>query len=273
MKTIRDYKQTLNEQWCIHLDSFDPDDEANQETIYTLANGYMGIRGCLELQGLKKQPGTYIAGLFDKKETSDCCSAKPSLAAKNKAITPAYAIVPDANLIAITVDGVPFDFINCKVVDFSRVLDMYNGYVINEYTLENYKGQIISLKTLSIVSKKYLHSALFKFEIVPLNFAGNIIVSFKNTLCLTPQYIARLKDYICRTELISADEIAGSCVVKAKVVETDAEIVLKAKTVGSGKRFIAKKQDGIDEIFNIAAEQGKNYSFNKFIMYKFIFLF
>ena len=126
MENISFYEKDLLSDWTVSKSQFVASDEANNETIFTLSNGYMGIRGALELDGLYKSEGTYIAGLFDKVEVESNIKRDRGYV-KNKAITPAYAIVPDCNLIELSANGVSFDFINCKIHKFERNLDMKRG--------------------------------------------------------------------------------------------------------------------------------------------------
>lgn len=261
MKDIAYYLQGIEDTWCVRKTAFAPDGEADDETIYTLSNGYLGVRGALELDGRTKDAATYIAGLYDKKEEPETVESRGYV--KNKALTPAYAVVPDADLIELEADGVPFDFINSAVVDFRRTLDMKRGFVVNEYVLKNPAGKTVSVKTLSFLSRVHLHDVYTRVEIEPLDFCTKTTVRFKNRLCRTPKFIRRLKDYVSKTDLVAACERDGVCALEAEIFDTKERVFLRAQTLGAGTRYAIVTSDGIDEAFVFDAECDKTYAFEK----------
>lgn len=57
-----------DDSWKIVYHGFDPEQEGHREALLTLANGYMGVRGCRPERGDDgvHYPGTYVAGLFNR---------------------------------------------------------------------------------------------------------------------------------------------------------------------------------------------------------------
>ncbi|MDN5616631.1 MAG: beta-phosphoglucomutase family hydrolase [Kocuria sp.] len=57
-----------NDSWKLVFHGFDPEQEGHREALLTLANGYMGVRGCRPERGDDgvHYPGTYVAGLFNR---------------------------------------------------------------------------------------------------------------------------------------------------------------------------------------------------------------
>ena len=249
MSLIENYLKDINENFCVQENVYDCKEDENLETVFTLSNGYIGLRGATELDAQKKCRGTYIAGIYDKLETDEAQEVC-GLTLKNKAITPAYAIIPDTNILKIETDGVPFDFINCEVLKYNRTLNMKRGIVINSYELKNRQGKTIEIKTLTLVSKVYKNIILYKAEVTPLDFDGKITVKFENSLCTNPQFIPRLKDYVSVTDLKSVTETDGVCKILANVCETNTNISVSAKTDGRVEMFIEKSQNGIGEVFS-----------------------
>ncbi|MCT1366440.1 beta-phosphoglucomutase family hydrolase [uncultured Kocuria sp.] len=57
-----------DDSWKLIFHGFDPKQEGHREALLTLANGYMGVRGCRPERsddGIH-YPGTYVAGLFNR---------------------------------------------------------------------------------------------------------------------------------------------------------------------------------------------------------------
>ena len=51
--------------WCLTEDAFRPGLLPHYESVFALANGYMGVRASLETNPLMADPGFYVAGVFD----------------------------------------------------------------------------------------------------------------------------------------------------------------------------------------------------------------
>lgn len=261
MRDIGFYTQNIREDWALKKSAHIPEEEADDETLFALANGYMGVRGSLPLPCANGNAGTYIAGLYDKKETEEVLTDRGKV--KNKALTPAYAIVPDSYRIRIEENGLAFDFINCIAETFSRTLDMRRGILFGKYTLENADKKRVLLETMQLVSAADRHLTLCKAEITPLNFDGELCVCFENSLCAFPQTIRRLKDYISPTRLTGAGQENGICTLRAEITETQEKIILLARTEGCGEKFFARTESGAEEIFRVRAECGKTCAFSK----------
>jgi len=62
------YNMGKNEyrNWIVGETDFQPEYLGKYETIFTLSNGYMGVRATTEETYREETRGCYIAGLFDK---------------------------------------------------------------------------------------------------------------------------------------------------------------------------------------------------------------
>ena len=61
--------ESLDAQWTITIDGFEPLREGGIESIFAVANGYLGSRASLPEGHPKSEPGTFIAGVYDQPET------------------------------------------------------------------------------------------------------------------------------------------------------------------------------------------------------------
>ena len=262
MSLFEELKNSVSENWYIVRSGYSPEDESNLETVFTLANGYMGIRGSLELPSRGKECGTYAAGVFDKIEVQQEYDAAASKM-RNKAITPAYAIMPDMLMIEILVAGENFDFMNCRVDDVTRTLDMLHGIVFNSYALTSPSGKSLKVCTSTLVSKVRKHIALQKVSIIPLNFDAPAVIKFKNTLHIGPQHIARLNDYISQTNLLHTVCDGANTYLEGQVEETGTGIIACTETAGVGDKSFELLSNGICETFRLDLQSGAKYSFEK----------
>ncbi len=250
--------------WRLAYDDYSDSYEEGEETVFTLTNGYIGVRATRELTSPNAIGGAYIAGLYDKPDKYEKVE-RFGLIMVNKALCPSYAILPTFWGVRVYTDNESFDFCTSKVVKYNRVLDMKHATLTNEYVLESSFGKQISLTFTSIVSKVQLHIFATKLVVKALNFSGNVRVCFDYSQDDKPILIQRIMDYNCPTAFVSAEEENGQVVLCSKVTETNIDIVLSAKTTGVGKKNFVQIVNGISEVFDINAVQGEKYEFHKIV--------
>ena len=264
LPSILDYSEKCLPGWCIEKSNYDPSEEAYLESIFTLSNGYIGIRASLELASSGSEPGTYFAGVYDKLDNS-VDNNLFGVSIKNKAITPSYAIAPSMNFVEVIVGGRSINFNNCIVKKFNRILDMQRGILLNTYVLEENNGRITEIKTMMVVFKSNSHLSMQKIEIIAKNYSDHITVRFIDHLDKNPQFIKRLKDYTSKTDLISMDGSDSYVYINCKVSETGLGISLVSKTLSSNYliKTIEKEKNSIKEVFNGFAGIGQTFEFTK----------
>lgn len=148
--------------WEITQTGYCPEKEAFFESIFSIANGYMGMRGFDEEKNDDKGylNCTFIAGIFDyfKPGTTDMVN------------------VPNFNNFKVTANGKTFSFADSVISEYSRFLNMKNGTLRRSFIWEDNAGnrtRIESLKFMSIYDK---HICCIKYSITPLNYEGPITV-------------------------------------------------------------------------------------------------
>ena len=92
------------------------------ETIFTMANGYLGMRGCCEEGTPVFENGTYINGFF---ETWPIYYGEEAHGFAKEGQT--IVNVTDTKIIKLFVDDEPFLLPDANLIDFERVLDMQAG--------------------------------------------------------------------------------------------------------------------------------------------------
>ena len=159
-----------NNEWNIIEESFDPHLNKISESIFSLGNGRMGQRANFEetYTGETLQ-GNYIAGIYypDKTRVGWWKNGYPDYFAK---------VLNAANWIGIEVkigDEI-VDLATCKVTDFSRVLNMREGFLERNFTVELKNSKIIKVKSIRFCSIADDEIGAIEYTITPLNFSGNI---------------------------------------------------------------------------------------------------
>lgn len=147
--------------WSIVRNKYNTIDKTENyvyETIFTLANGYLGIRGIEEFSNYKIR-GTYIAGLFDKSEAQ----------------VTELVNLPNPFSITLYIDNTPIDLDNAEILNYERRLNMLDGILESSYELR-IKEKIIKIESTRFVSRANIHRLGVRYKIVPINFSGKVIV-------------------------------------------------------------------------------------------------
>ncbi len=120
--------------WSLLIPTFDPAREPVDESLLTLGNGAMGMRGALALPSPVSTPLNLIAGLF----------------ADDARNLPVLASAPDWARLAVAVDDAPLTVADGATV--TRTLDLRRSLLVTEYRWQPQADQTITVQTLRGVS-------------------------------------------------------------------------------------------------------------------------
>ena len=144
--------------WIVGETDFQPEYLGKFETIFSLGNGYMGVRAATEETYQKETRGCYVAGVFDKfpGEVTELVN------------------IPDWLNIEIRLDGEMFDLKMGKILLYQRQLNIKDGQLIRNIEWESPTGKKTRLSFERFVSLENRHFAALKVKIIPLNYSGAI---------------------------------------------------------------------------------------------------
>jgi len=159
--------------WCIIEDGFLPEFNEITESVMSLGNGRMGQRGNFEeTYSGKSLPGNYVAGVYypDKTRVGWWKNGYPEYFAK---------VLNAANWIGIQVevDYETLDLATATVWDFTRVLNMREGYLERRF-----KARLRSGKEVAVSAKRFCsivddEAGTIRYQITPLNFDGKLTLT------------------------------------------------------------------------------------------------
>lgn len=172
---IRDYLSS--DSWMILQDHYDPEENLKYESLFCLSNGYMGTRGAYEERTAKSIPCTYINGVFDKSET----------------FMRELANLPDWLGIRLYVEKELIGIENCRILEFTRALDMKHALLAKRFILEDKKGRRTRIEGIRMVSRSNVHRMGIRLFVTPLNYSGiieveNIIDGSVINFCDAPRF-------------------------------------------------------------------------------------
>jgi len=156
--------------WKVIEKDFDSSRNMVSESIFSLGNEYMGIRGYFE-EGTTADAlvGSYFNGIY---EFSDDVNKS----AYKGIVNHTHFMVNSVDWLytRIFVDGEQLDLKTADFKDFSRVIDLKNGTFTREFIWNTKSGKSLKVTFLRFLNMDKVNEGFQKISFEPLNFSGNI---------------------------------------------------------------------------------------------------
>jgi len=147
-----------DEDWLVNEDGYNQGQQGMFESIFTLGNGYLGVRGCLEENPEGSYRGTYIAGIFDKSESF-----------VNELVK-----APCGVDFSVWAGDHKFSVDRDDVLSHKRVLDMRKGVLHRTTRLKDSEGRVLRLEFRRVVFSHQVHGSVTLISVTPENFSEEI---------------------------------------------------------------------------------------------------
>jgi len=158
--------------WKIIEAGFYPRFLAQTETIFSLGNGYLGMRGNFD-EGLPVfDNGTFINGFH---ETWPIPYGESAFGFAKTGQT--MLNVTDGKVIRLYVDDEPFLLPAANLMLYQRVLDMRHGALEREVLWETAAGKQVLIQSTRLVSFRHRHLAAISFQVTILNESAPVVIS------------------------------------------------------------------------------------------------
>lgn len=153
-----------DDSWVIYQDNYNYRENLKYETIFGLANGYMGTRGAFEEGARNSLPCTFVNGVFDKSET----------------FMRELANLPNWLGIKLYIEKELIGIENCEILEFHRALDMKKSMIVKKVKLRDYNGRETLIEGARYLSRNNVHRTGIRLYLTPLNYSG--IVELENII-------------------------------------------------------------------------------------------
>lgn len=153
---------SVDETWRLVEEGFDLAREHEVESLFTISNGYLGVRGSLAEGSAFSAPAAFIAGIFGR---------RPEPGA-----VPERVAAPDAMRLRITVEGEELRLDHGHALEHRRVLDLRRGILWREWRHQTPAGRITRIRELRLASLVDRRLLLQAVELIPENHGGRIEV-------------------------------------------------------------------------------------------------
>jgi alpha,alpha-trehalose phosphorylase len=160
--------------WRIEQEGFDRKRERQMESLFTVGNGYLGVRGALDSPLPGSQCDLFIAGIYDRKR-ADLPYSEIEFLAPDRADPYAELVpLPFPFQLKISVEGASLDFAGPYGRELRRVLDLRRGVLHNEAIYETPGGRRTAVRTRRCASLADPHLLLQEAAVTPENHWGAV---------------------------------------------------------------------------------------------------
>ena len=160
------------DKWRMVERAFYPKLLAQTETIFSVGNGYLGMRGNFEEGRPVHQSGTFINGFH---ETWPIVYGEEAYGFPKTGQT--IVNVPDGRILKLYVDDEPLYLPTADLSTFERALDMRNGVLERDLVWETAAGKVVHVRSQRLVSFEHRHVAAICYEVTVVNAKAPVLVS------------------------------------------------------------------------------------------------
>ena len=160
------------EEWRVTEARYSDEFVERTETVFSLGNGFVGVRGSFEEGRPALCPGTFVNGFHESWPIVHAEGA-PALARKGQTIVN----VPDATIIKLYVDDEPFYLPTARLDQYARILDMRAGTLTRELVWATGVGKHVRVRSCRIVSLEHRHVIAMTYEVTLLDHAAPVAIS------------------------------------------------------------------------------------------------
>jgi alpha,alpha-trehalose phosphorylase len=160
------------DEWRLVEARYSDDYVDRAETIFALANGFLGVRGSFEEGRPALSPGMLVNGFH---ETWPIIHAEQAHALARRGQT--IVSVPDATIFKLYVDDEPLFLPTARVHDYARILDMQAGTLTREFVWSTPAGKHVRVRSCRLVSLEHRHVVAMTYEVTLLDHSAPIAIS------------------------------------------------------------------------------------------------
>ncbi len=160
------------DEWALCEKHIDSDALGLSETLFSLGNGYLGMRGNVEEGRESHTHGTFINGFH---ETWPIQHAEEAFGFARVGQT--IVNVPDAKVIRLYVDDEPLLISIADLLEYERRLDFRSGVLSREILWRTPSGKRVQIRSQRMVSFTQRHLAVMTFEVTMLDDHAPVAIS------------------------------------------------------------------------------------------------
>ncbi|MTD40228.1 glycoside hydrolase family 65 protein [Erwinia sp. CPCC 100877] len=252
--------------WSLDYYGYTPGkEEYSVESLLTVGNGFMGLRGTTPDMTLSKEhyPATYIAGLYNEEKSE---------VAGQIVANEDFVNTPDNQAIFIKIgdaaEWLTLDQANLQ--QLHRNLDLQSGLFTATMIIEDKQKQQVQLTAYKIVNMAKMNNYSIKYIIKPLNFTDKITVKTLSDASVYNYNVERYRNltakhfHVTQIQAQQADSFI-------EVQTNQSEIYIRQTAAISGDFFTAEtvksivEAERISQLVTFTAEKQHEYTLEKHV--------
>ena len=157
--------------WEVRESRVDPRTLGAAEAIFSLSNGYLGIRGTLDEVDPCVERGTFLSGVFETHPLT-----YPEGGYGHPEEGQVIVAVPDATQLRLLVDGVPLDVRDARWEVHERTLDLRAGTLDRVLRWRALSGTTLELRSRRLVSLAEPSVCAIRYEVQALDGPAHLVL-------------------------------------------------------------------------------------------------
>ncbi|AXT86955.1 family 65 glycosyl hydrolase [Aeromicrobium sp. A1-2] len=271
------------DEWALVESHINNDDLGATETLFSVGNGYIGLRGNVEEGRDSHSHGTFVNGFH---ETWPIQHAEEAFGFARVGQTIVNA--PDAKVIRLYVDDEPLLLPIADLVEYDRRVDFRAGFMARDILWRTPSGKRVRIRSRRMVSFTQRHLAVLTFEVTLLDDTAPVAISSQvlNRQDGEDEYHVRSKSMgegvdprkassmrhrVLIPQSNSGDAADGRVALGYQCAESGMTIgVVADHDLETANRFTTHVQTGDDLAkitYRIAAEAGQPITLTKLVSY------
>ncbi len=150
-----------SDEWRIVERAFTRDWMGNAETIFSIANGFLGIRGTFEEGRPSIEPGAFLNGFH---ETWPIVHAEEAYGFARTGQTIVNS--PDVTVIKLYVDDEPLYLPTARLTEYERCIDFRDGILARDLNWSAPSGKQVKVTSRRLISFEHRHLGAIEYEVV-----------------------------------------------------------------------------------------------------------
>ena len=165
-RVAADQLRSKDPSWLLVDEGFTLAREHEIESLFAIANGYVGNRGSLAEGTPLSAPATFVAGIFEQPDTPNS--------------VPQLMILPDWAAVRIWINHQPLSMEHGQILEHRRILDFRRGMFWREWRHRDPDGKITRIVAFRLASLADRHLLLHSVSLTAENYTS--IVRFESSM-------------------------------------------------------------------------------------------
>ena len=245
---------TPGAEWLLLEEGFTLAREHEIESLFAIANGYIGNRGSLAEGSPLSAPATFAAGVFE-------LHSEPGA-------VPGLFVLPDWTGVRAWIQEHALSIDQGQMIEHRRILDMFRGTLRREWLHRDINGRVTRVRSWRLASLADRHLLAHSVTFTPENYSGQI--RLENSIELPPhvQTCPPREEYKARRSAMRPNVLPlamRSPGRDAAVAFGTASQLIVSKGKDQGRREIEITDRRITERFTVQAEIGADYHLDRLV--------